>query len=205
MAISYPRSLPTHTGIRSIELTAMSASRITESPVSFAQQVVAHTGQRWEAVVTLPPMTRADAEQWIAWAMSMRGHVGTFTMGDPSAATPRGSAGGSPVVNGASQTGGSIVLDGAATSQTGWLKAGDYIQIGTTLHKVLTDADTDGRGNVTLDIWPDLRTSPADNASVTVSSATGLWSLATPAVRWNVNEMTVYGFSFAAVEAIRIG
>jgi hypothetical protein len=38
---------------------------------------------------------------------------------------------GTPVVNGASQSGSSLVVDGAATSQTGWLLAGDYIQLGT--------------------------------------------------------------------------
>ena len=158
MAISYPLTLPSHTGIRSIEFRAVNTVGVSQSPFTYSQQVVAHSGQRWEVDISLPAMKRADAEQWVAWLVSLRGQLGTFTLGDPIGATPRGSAGGTPVVNGASQTGGTLVIDGCTADQTGWLKAGDYIQLGSagtaTLHKVLQDANSDSSGNVTLDIWP---------------------------------------------------
>jgi len=204
--ISYPLALPTHTGFAQIELRATNAVAYGRSPFTFAGQAFAYSGQMWQADITLPPMKRADAEQWVAWLLSLRGQLGTFLMGDPNGATARGAATGTPLVNGGSQTGGSLVIDGAATSVTGWLKAGDYIQLGSngssTLHKVLADVNSDSSGNVTLDIWPHIRTAPADNATVTVSNAKGLFRLSSNEQAWSVNEAAIYGMTFAAMEAV---
>ena len=109
--ISYPLALPTHTGFAQIELRATNAVAYGRSPFTFAGQAFAYSGQMWQADITLPPMKRVDAEQWIAWLISLRGQLGTFLMGDPNGATARGAATGSPLVNGGSQTGGSLVID----------------------------------------------------------------------------------------------
>lgn len=206
MAISYPLTLPSHTGIAQIEFRAINTVGMSMSPFTYAQQVVAHSGQRWEADITLPSMKREDAEQWIAWLVSLNGQLGTFLLGDPTASTPRGSAGGTPLVNGASQVGGSLTIDGCTADQTGWLKAGDYIQLGSgstaTLHKVLQDVDSDSSGNVSLDIWPYIRTAPADNATVVTSNTVGNFRLASNEQSWSVNEATIYGLTFGAFEVI---
>lgn len=206
MAISYPLSLPTAAGIRSIELRAINAVAYSRSPFTFAGQAFAYAGQMWQADVTLPPMLRADAEQWVAWLVSLRGQLGTFLLGDPAAATPRGVATGTPLIKGASQTGGTILIDGATPSVTGWLKAGDYVQLGSSvtarLHKVLVDANSDASGNVTLELWPHVRTAPADNAAVTVSDAKGLFRLSSNEQAWSINEAAQYGVSFSAMEVV---
>ena len=206
MAITYPLTLPSHTGIRNITLRAVNTVGLTQSPFTYAQQAVAHSGQRWECDVSLPAMNRADAEQWVAFLVSLRGQLGTFTLGDPVGASPRGSAGGTPLVNGASQTGGTLAIDGCTASQTGWLKAGDYIQLGTgasaTLHKVLADADSNSSGEVSLDIWPYIRTAPNDNATVVVTNTVGRFRLASNEQNWNIRETSVYGITFGGVEAI---
>lgn len=206
MAISYPLTLPSHTGIMSVMLRQVNAVSMQMSDFSFAQDVYRYSGQRWEATVNLPPMKKADARAWIGWLASLNGRYGTFLMGDPEAATPQGSFGGTPLVNGASQTGAELVIDGATPSQTDWAKAGDYIQIGTgtdaKLYMVLVDADSDGSGNVTLDIWPDLRSSPSDNTPVVTSSCVGKWRLNSANFSWDVNSANIYGISFSAIEAI---
>jgi hypothetical protein len=206
MAISYPLSMPTNTRIRSIELRAVNAVAYSRSPFTFAGQAFAYAGQMWQADVTLPPMKRADAEQWVAWLVSLRGSLGTFLLGDPLGATARGVATGTPLIKGGSQTGGTINIDGATSGVTGWLKAGDYVQIGSggtaRLHKVLQDANSDGSGNVTLELWPHVRTAPADNAAVTVSSAKGLFRLASNEQAWSINEASIYGITFSAMEAV---
>jgi len=206
MAITYPLSLPSHKKPSNITFRAVNTVGITQSPFTYAQQAVAHSGQRWECDVTLPQMSRADAEQWIAFLVSLRGQFGTFTLGDPVGASPRGSAGGTPLVNGASQTGGTLNIDGCTASQTGWLKAGDYIQLGTagtaTLHKVLADADSNGSGEVSLDIWPYIRTAPADDATVVVTNTVGRFRLASNQQNWNINEASIFGMTFGGVEAI---
>jgi hypothetical protein len=204
--ISYPLALPTNTRIRSIELRAVNAVAYSRSPFTFAGQAFAYAGQMWQADVTLPPMKRADAEQWVAWLVSLRGSLGTFLLGDPLGATARGVATGTPLIKGGSQTGGTIDIDGATSGVTGWLKAGDYVQIGSggtaRLHKVLQDANSDGSGNVTLELWPHVRTAPADNAAVTVSSAKGLFRLASNEQAWSINEASIYGITFSAMEAV---
>ena len=206
MTISYPLALPTHTGFAQIELRAINAVAYARSPFTFAGQAFAYPGQMWTADVTLPPMKRADAEQWVAWLISLRGQLGTFLLGDPNGVTARGVATGSPLVNGGSQTGGSLVIDGATINTTGWLRAGDYIQLGSndtsTLHKVLQDANSSAGGAVTLDIWPHIRTAPADNAAVTVNSAKGLFRLSSNEQAWSVNEAAIYGITFGAMEVV---
>ena len=207
MAITYPLSLPVATkAIQSIEIRAVNAVAYSRSPFTFAGQAFAYSGQMWTADVTLKPMKRADAEQWNAWLFSLRGQLGTFLMGDPMGATARGVATGTPLVNGGSQTGGSLVIDGATNSTTGWLLAGDYIQLGSgssaRLHKVLADANSDGSGNVTLDIWPHIRVAPADNATVTVSNAKGLFRLSSNEQAFSINESAIYGMTFGAMEAV---
>lgn len=209
MAISYPLSLPSHTGIAQIELRAVNAVAYSRSPFTFSGQAHAYAGQMWQADITLPPMKRADAERWIAWLVSLRGQLGTFLIGDPSAATPRGLAStlaGTPVVDGAGQTGGTLNISGASRNKTGWLLAGDYIQIGTganaRLHKVLTDTNTDSIGDCTVDIWPHLRTSPTNGSTVVVNNAVGAFRLASNEQSWSVNEASIYGVTFGAMEAL---
>ena len=206
MAITYPLTLPSHTGIASITFRAINTVGISQSPFTYAQQTVAHAGQRWEADIKLPRMNREDAEQWIAWLVSLRGQLGTFNLGDPLGTSPRGAVGGTPLVNGGSQVGGTLNIDGCTASVTGWLKAGDYIQLGSgstaTLHKVLQDADSNGSGEVSLDIWPYIRTAPADNAAVTTSNTVGLFRLSSNQQNWDLMETAIYGLSFGAFEVI---
>lgn len=209
MAITYPLSLPTVTGIASINLRAKNVVSVSQSPFTLKEQVVSHSGQRWEAEVSLPPMKRAAAEEWISFLISLKGQHGRFLLGDPSATSPRGSAAqtaGTPLVNGASELGDTVNIDGLPVSTTGYLLAGDYIQIGSasaaTLHKVLTDTDTDASGQAELDIYPSLRASPANDTAITLSSPKGVFRLATSDTNWSINEAVTYGISFAAFEAI---
>ena len=209
MAENYPLTFPTHTGVASVQLTASVATSMSESPFTFGQQVVRHAGERWSATISLPQMKRADAEYWNAFLLRLKGKFGTFLLGDPSAATPRGSAStasGTPVVKGASQTGNNLIIDGLPADTSGYLLAGDYIQLGSgstsRLYKVLEDVDTNATGEATLNLWPDLRSSPSDNASVVVSNAKGVFRLASNETAWNVTDASIYGISFAAMEAL---
>jgi hypothetical protein len=204
--ISYPLSLPTTSGIMRVRLVANDVVGVSQSPFTAVQQVYRYTGQFWEADITLPPMKRADAEYWISFLLKLNGPFGTFLMGDPNGATPRGIATGTPLVNGAGQTGNELITDGWTTSQTGILKAGDYIQLGTgatsRLYKVLDDVNSDGSGNATLTVWPDLRSAPADNAAITVSNTKTTFRLNSAQTSWDINEATIYGLTFGAREAL---
>jgi len=208
VAESYPLAMP-DTSVARIRLVARNAIAVSTSPFTYSQQIYRHQGQSFEADITLPAMKREDAEVWVAWLLRMRGRFGTFLLGDPANATPRGSAAtdaGIPVVAGASQTGDELAIDGLPLSTTGYLKAGDYIQLGSgataTLHKVLQDVDSDGTGAATLNLFPAVRISPANNAPVTVTNCKGVFRLNANETSWDINEATVYGIAFGAVEAL---
>lgn len=209
MAITYPLSMPTNTNVATVSLIASNTVGITTSPYNYKLTVYKHQGQRWEADINLPLMKRADAEEWITFFIKQYGGFGTFLLGDPNAATPRGSAAttaGTPVVNGASQTGDELAIDGLPISVTGYLLAGDYIQLGSgassQLYKVLDNVDSNSSGEATLTIWPDLRSSPADDATVTVANAKGVFRLSTPTHNWNIDTAGFYSMAFGAVEAL---
>lgn len=200
MAISYPITLPTAGGYAAVEFRASNVVGVSTSPFTLQQQLVRHQGARWEADVTIAEMERPAAEEWIAALTSLRGAWGTFRLGDPGGATPRGTWAGTPLVKGAGQTGETLLVDGFSAGAT--VKAGDYLQIGDRLHKVLVDA-TESSGEITLDIWPRLRESPADNAVVTTSNAKGIFRLASNQSGWSLQGSGLrYSIAFGAVEAI---
>lgn len=209
MAETYPLALPTHTGIADVELMASDVVAMTESPFSLTQQLVRHAGAQWKANINIPAVKREDAELWNSFMLRLRGRFGTFLLGDPNGSTPRGTASGTPGtprVNGASQTGNELDIDGLPLSANGYLKAGDYIQLGSgstsRLYKVLQDVNSNGSGEATLNLWPDLRTSPADNSIVIVSNAKGVFRMSSNEASWSINNAGIYSISFGAMEAL---
>lgn len=111
-----------------------------------------------------------------------------------------------PSVNGGSQTGDTLVIDGCSPNVNGFLLPGDYIQIGSAsaahLYKVLTSVDTDNSGGATVDIWPNLRSSPADDTAVITDNTKGRFRLRENVQQWQINEISSYGITFDCVEAI---
>jgi hypothetical protein len=194
MAISYPLSLPTNIGMASIELRAKNTVAVSSSPFTYKQTVYAYDGQMWEADVTLPPMNRDDAESWIAFLMSLKGRFGTFLLNDPSATSVRGTATSATITGSAGDSSVTVTM-------TGTLKAGDYIQLGAasdaTLHKVLVDKS----GSGTLEIWPKLRKARS-SVSADLTSASGVFRLASNETAWSVNDASFYGISFGATEVV---
>ncbi len=194
MAITYPLNQPTSIGIASISIRAQNATKTSESPFTYKQQVVAHTGQRWEATVEIPPVHRDLAADWKAMLVALKGNVGTFLLGDPDYSSPRGT------VSSCTLTG-NEGDDTVSVTMTGSLLAGDYIQLGSgasaRLHTVLVDQT--GTGN--LEIWPALRANYTSEA-VVYTDPKGVFRLRTPITEWSINNAGTYGISFDAVEVL---
>lgn len=204
MALSFPLTAPTVKNPRDIVIRARSTVGMTASPFSHEQQTYVHQGESWELDVSLPPMKRANAAAWHAFLTALNGREGTFVMGDLVGANPRGTWSGTPLVNGSSQTGKTLNVDGVSAGATAL--AGDWFQLGsgstTRLHQVVQDATANGSGQLVLEIWPRLRASPADNAPLTITSAKGIWRLASNTREWSIGLAQIYGIRFAAVEAL---
>ena len=196
MAISYPLNTPTTIGIESIELRAVNAVAVSQSPFTYKQQVISHQGQIWSASVSIPSVRRDLAADWKAMLVALKGSVGTFLLGDPDYATPRGTVSGTPTLSG---TAGDSTV---SVTMTGTLLAGDYIQLGTgsaaRLHQVLVDQS--GSGN--LEIWPDLR-STYSGETVIYSSPKGIFRLGNSTTSWSIDNASFYGISFEAIEALQ--
>lgn len=208
MAITYPLSLPT-LKVKRISIFATCAVGVVSSQFTFQQQVQVHAGKMLGAEITISPLKIEEAAYWNAFFLKLNGQEGTFLLGDPSSTTPRGVATGSPLVKGASQVAGvqSLITAGWTPSTTNILKANDSIQIGTgsstEFYKVLSDVDSNGSGEATLDIFPGLRTSPADNAVIITSNCVGLFRLAenqTPI--YATDETLLYDHIISCVEAL---
>lgn len=196
MAISYPLDTPTTIGIESIELRAVNAVAVSQSPFTYKQQVISHQGQIWSASVSIPSVRRDLAADWKAMLVALKGSVGTFLLGDPDYATPRGTVSGTPTLSG---TAGDSTV---SVTMTGTLLAGDYIQLGTgsaaRLHQILVDQS--GSGN--LEIWPDLR-STYSGETVIYSSPKGVFRLGNSTTSWSIDNASFYGISFDAIEALQ--
>ena len=194
MALSYPLNTPTTIGIESIELRAVNAVAVSQSPFTYKQQVISHGGQKWEASVTIPSVHRDKAAEWKALLVGLKGQVGTFLLGDPDYATPQGTVSSCTLTGSAGDEAVSVVM-------TGTLKAGDYIQLGSgssaKLHQVLLDQDGDG----SLEIWPSLR-SDYTGATVVFNNPKGVFRLSNNVTSWSINNASIYGISFEAVEAL---
>ena len=205
MAYTYPLTFP-NIGIKAINIRAQTVVGASVSPFTGQQQVYRHQGQWWEMEVTMPAMKRDEAEQIASFLLKMNGRYGTFLLGDKSSTAPRGVGTGTPLVNGASQTGDQLITDGWTPSTSGILKAGDWIQLGSDstsrLHKVLDDVNSDESGNATLNIFPNLRYSPIDDAPIVVNSPKGQWRLSTNETNFSIDEASIYGITFACVEAL---
>lgn len=142
------------------------------SPLNGAVQTVELPGAMWVCEVQYDTLRKRDRLLLQAFASRLRGRAGRAFLWDMSHSTPLGVATGTPLVQGAGQTGASLITDGWTPSITGILKAGDYFGVNTQLHRLVEDANTSAGGVATLLFEAPLRASPADNAVITVNAPT---------------------------------
>lgn len=163
-------------GLRCVVITPLMQATIVDALKGLFQQAAEIAEQYRKGM-----MGTAAGFEWY-----MDQNVSTHTVG---------SLLGTPLVNGASQTGSSIVTDGWTVSSSGVLLKGDVIQFASVNHvnpqsrqdnSVLQDfvvtanVDSDGSGDATVPVQPDLTTSgafqtvtgsPANNAVITINGA----------------------------------
>ncbi len=202
---SYPLTLPTVTGVRTQNWGLNRVVAVTESPFTLQQQTFEHEGSQWRCTMTLPPMKKDKASIWLAFFMSLRGRRGTFKLGDQDRKTIQGVATGTIRVNGASQTGNQVALDGFANSTSNVFKAGDYIQINSYLYMVIENATSNGSGQADVKIEPSLRSGIEtinDDTTVLYSNTTTIMRLDSNEFNWDTNQVSVYGISFACSEVL---
>lgn len=126
-------------------------------------------GFSWEE--SFPPLLLTDnaVNAFLAQLDAYWRNGTKFTIQHLNYQTQRGVGGGTPLVNGASQTGNSINVDGCSNSVT-FLRAGDFARLGAVgfCQRLTADAVTNGSGQVALQLEPGIVAgqSPGDNAAV---------------------------------------
>ena len=202
---SYPLTFPTVSGIKTQRFALTRTVSVSASPFTGQEQVFQHEGEIWSTQITFPPMLKDKAAVVLAFLLQLRGRRGTFKIGDQDRKTIQGVATGTIRVNGASQTGNQVALDGFANSTSNVFKAGDYIQIGSYLYMVTEDVTSNGSGEANVRIEPALRQgieTIADDATVTYTNTTTIMRLDSNETGWDTDQISKYGITLSASESL---
>jgi len=135
-----------------------------------------NTGRTWQEVYSAINLKTANGRALMAALNRALREKTVWDIRHPHYTANFGTYGGTPLINGAGQTGNSIIIDGADVSVTNWARDGDLIKFAglQLLYDVIADANSDSGGNVTLTIHPPIFVgqSPANNAVVSVDPGT---------------------------------
>jgi len=193
---AFPSITPTK---NTFELVAN--TRTFQSPLTNAIQTSSRKGSLWKASLQFTNLSGDDRREMQAFVVKLNGQQHRFTLHDHSY-TRRGAGGGTLLVNGGTQSGTSLVCDGATASVNNYLRAGDYISFNNELHMVIADANSDASGNVTLSIAPPIRKTAANNTVVDyLTPVSGVFMLAGPA-SWDTQPGIISSFTIEAVEDV---
>lgn len=159
---------------RSVSLPAFpGALRSRGETGKIQKRAFTNMGRQWSE--TFPPLRTSDAATlgFLAVINDYWRSGTIFDIAHRMFLAPKGVGTGTPLVNGASQTGASLVTDGWTVSQTGILLAGDILVWAgsTVVRDVTADVNSNGSGQATIPVSPPIFAggSPADNAALTVS------------------------------------
>lgn len=165
-------TLPSTRAPARLEIISWSPTMLSRAP-SLKTQRRNRGGQCWRFRYTYDGMERDTYLDMWGFLNAQRGQYETFQIVLPTGVWPRGTWGGTPLVNGVHAAGvSSIVTDGNTISITGFGKRGDFVKFGShsKVYQLTADVNSDGSGNGTLSIMPALVAVLVDNDTITVTS-----------------------------------
>ena len=149
-----------------LTITSVTPSSVTVSH-SLYRQVRSTGSHRWLINLKFNNMLKTDFDPILGFMLAQDGNSDTFLWGEPGYA-PAGTLGGTPLVDGPSQTGTAISTKGWSSSQNGLLLPGDRVLFAGSLkmYMVTSSVDSDGAGLAVVNINTPLIASPADLAVI---------------------------------------
>ncbi|MCJ8344356.1 hypothetical protein MJH12_02360 [bacterium] len=155
----------------------------------------------WEGTLSLPRMTREQAQYWESQFLKLNGLVGTFYYAFKDTKVPLGTASGTPVVGAFSNGDKTVTSSGWSANQT-VLKAGDFINFSNfELKRVVDDVVSDSLGNATLNFEPAMRKTVGSGTAITCAPAKGIFRLSHKNHNVSVNLLTHYDLTISIREA----
>jgi len=196
-------TLPTTTGFRNASFGLDGADSLLEY-FDGGVQVTAYAKALWSFSFALPKTARANLSAWYGAIVQLSSLANVFQAGPPGYTGPSSSyAGATPLVNGGSQIGATINVDGA-TPSTLLFRAGDFFSFSaggySELKMVTADITTTVSGSATVAFWPPIRIAPANNAALQITSPITQFGFREPAARIDIDLMLNGDLSIAAVE-----
>ena len=180
-------------GIQKMSMRLRRVVAIAESPFTLDTQVYTHQGARWEAEISLPPLKHGstEAKSVEAFIVGLKGREGTFTFGNPLHTSTLSNN----TVSSAAVRAETFELGSGTVA----VPAGTYFELNSYLYMVTEDK---AANEATLKFQPPLRSAVTSSLVVKYNLPKSLWRMASNDVGWSINEASIYGFSFACVEAL---
>jgi hypothetical protein len=172
------------------------------SPMGGVNQRVARLGSRFGIDVTYPAMRQEDALNFLG--VMMLSELNPVSIVLPQRGFNPG-ASGTPLVNGAGQSGSSLAMRGLVAGYT--FLAGQLFDFfgsdGRRYVQMVTQGiSANGSGNVTVQIAPIMRNSPNDGGVIEITNPTleGFISLASRKLSWDIQLVRRVGIKLSIVE-----
>lgn len=169
------------------------------SPLDGTEQTLEMPGAVWELSLRWDTLHADDARILGAFLSGLRGAAGRFDYSPAQWQPRRAPGGGTPLINGANQSGPTLVTDGWSNFVV-VMRQGDWLSYVDTsgrrrLHMIVTDATSNGSGQATLAVTPPIRRAGANNAAIDVVTPSGVFRLLSDAAP----EMSIRAPAFGAV------
>lgn len=198
MSGTFPSTpLPSNVGLQSKTQNFISVSQSGRRNV---RQTGAH---RWTMSISFSNMSRQEFMPVYAFLMDQDGQFETFDFVIPDLQTPRGTAGGTPLVNGASQVGKSIQTDGWNLSESVLLRGDIFKFTGhNKVYMCTQDVVSDGGGLATVNFAPALVESPVDDEALIVTGVPFKVMQSGTIHEYQVRPPLLYNFEVSFIETI---
>lgn len=195
-------AMPATPGPRQVDWKRVNKVGGVENPFTGKLQTQNWQAGYFKATVTMPPMGLKEAAAWEAFLDSAIGSNSVFYFGDSLRAAPFGTAAGAGSIRGTFQGPYQFTTGGWDVSQPDLLVPGDWLQVGYRLYRCQDQAASDGAGNSSFAIWPQVREIPASGTVVVTTNPQGLFRMETNELNSSESYLRTIGISFAIREAI---
>lgn len=187
----------------------MTVFDLNQTPSTVAMEIIGNTGlfaspliasaqtlgrsTKWSARYTFNVLRDDDRADLMGTIASLKGQDNRLRVLVFDNAK-RGAYGGTPLVNGAGQTGFTLNIKDASIGITNWIRKGDYFSVDVNgeheLKMATDDASSDGAGLVVLTFTPRLRAAPLGDAVIFVEDGVltkpqGIFLLASADTGWS--------------------
>lgn len=194
-------TFPTGINFESYTLRLMRKTIALQSPYSGKTQTLVMPFALWDFNGKFSQQVLINAGSLRSFLAQLEGMGNTFQFVPPEYSKPStGYAGAAGLVNGASQTGLSLITNGWTASAAIFL-AGDYFNINGEFKIVTANVTANISGQATIPFEPLLRASPANSLALTiVNPYVTLAANDDNTASWNLSPPIEYGMSLTATE-----